>query len=275
MNVLTPYSPSQGGISPDAPQSPAQLTPSEQEASGNAARQAVGAMATSGTTFIPPHVFNHWVMNLMGRSVVRHMSLREWRLRSKQKGPDSSRPALAGNVDDAIDPVSGRSRTPEVSLVLNLLRDHSGDDQRERLEEQLKARKLNPSQRLQVYIEAAANVDSEGLSPEDAARIKQILAQSVHEIQSTNRHVIRQSIHDPDKLREAVETIAGPIEKLMAVMERELRVRRNPDSPHTTMDRIDVPYQALSLVVFGNKLAGPEHCWKFIATLRKMTKPEF
>ena len=192
-------------------------------------------------------------------------------MRSNQKGPDNARHAIGSTAEEVVAPVLGRERTAAVSLTLNLLRDGSDDDRRRHVEEALKEHKLNPSQRLDVYIEAAANVDRDSLTPDDAGRIKQDLAQAVKEIQSKNRHAIRQFIHDPEKLREAVEEIAGPIEKLMAIMQRELRNRHNPDSPHTEMDRIDVPYQALSLLTFAIKIAGPEHCWKFLAGLRRAT----
>lgn len=261
------------GISPNGPQSPVPPSSPVSEVAGKVAQQVAGTIAGAQTTFIPPQVFN--LMNLVGRGIMRNVPLLERRMRSAQKSTDKSRHAIGSAADEEVAPVSGRERPSEVSLALNLLKDDSRDDRRTHVEEELKARKLNPSQRLNVYIEAAAHVDSEGLKPDDAGRIKQSLMQSVEEIQSKNRHAIRRYIHNPEKLREAIEEIAGPLEKLAAIMQRELRNRHNPDSPHTDMDRVDVPYQALSVLAFANKIAGPEHCWKFLAGLRKATKFEY
>lgn len=133
----------------------------------------------------------------------------------------------------------------------------------------LKKRKLNPSQRLNVYIEAATNVNSEDLAPEDAQRIKQDVTQILEEIQSKNPHALRPFIHDPEKFREAAEEIVGPLEKLTAIMRREFRNRYSPDNPHTEISRVDVPYDALSVLVFSIKIAGPEDCPKFLAALHK------
>jgi hypothetical protein len=255
--------PTPGAISPAAP------VPHGADVSGQAVHQLVGSATTTGTKFTPAPVFAHWA-NLMGKTGARNMSLQERRTRSKQQGPDRSRRAKNGATDDAVDPVSGRVRAADVALALDLLRNDSGDGQRNHLEEELKTRKLDRKHRLHVYIKAAENAEQADLLPEDLHRVKQALKKLAQGIQSQNRHELRSAMHDPEKLREAIEAIAGPIEKLTEGMRRELRSYVGPDRPHTEIHRVDVPFQALSMLKFTIALAGPEGCMKALAAYRAL-----
>jgi len=275
-----------GGISPNGPISPARPASPVPEVTGQVVHQTTGAIHTTGPKLTPIPVFNHWA-NVTRNGIARYMTLRERRTRTKQRvGKEHSEDESLS--DDAIDPVAGRVRTADVSLALNLLFDKSGDDQRSRLEEELKARKLNPMQRVHVYMKAATNVEQAGLSREDAQRVKEALKKSAQDLQSQNRHELRRAMHDPEKLREAIEMIAGPLEKLTESMRRDLlavadvqrpqtqdarreaRTLAGTNRPRIAIPNIDVPAQGLWLVKLGNLLAGPQHCLKWLAVCRSL-----
>jgi hypothetical protein len=256
-----------GGISPIGKVPPVNPVSPAPQVTG-LVHQTDGTITTTGTKFTPSPDFDRWMISNLVRGAVRSLSLAERRRSFSQKRADPSRRANDGATDEAVDSVSGRGHALDVAFALNLLREDSGDDQRSLVEEELKARKLDRKDRLHVYIKAHEHAAEAGLSPEDTGRVKQALKKSQQDLQSQNRHELRQAIHDREKLREAIEAIAGPIENLKAGMRRELRFSLGQDRPHTEMHRVDVPFQALSMLKFMIEVAGPEGCKKALAAIR-------
>jgi hypothetical protein len=285
-----------GGTSPNGPLAHAHSMQPSHEVAAHAAHNTSGTTPNTETKFLPLHVAIHWV-NLIGHSVPRKTSLQEWRERSKRSGTERTRHGAAIPRHEAVVPVAGRARTADVSLVLNLLRDNSGDDQPNQVEEALKARNLNRSQRLRVYINAAENVDRAGLSLADADRVKKVLEKAVKDIQYPDRDKfepaihdpkklyqvikelfptwpeLRQAMHGPDRLSEEIEVSLEELENLKAVTPRELRsgwIR-----VHTAVDGVLPRLKPSDIVKFAYRIVGPELCAAATSAFRRIAKSRY
>jgi hypothetical protein len=219
-------------------------------------------------------------MNLAANNVPRKTSLRDRRENSKQARPEKTRRGGDRSGDDAVAPVAGRARTANGSLVLNLQRDSSNDDQRRLLEEALKRRQPNQNQRPIAYKGSGKKPGRADLSFEDAGHAVSTqgrdepgtvydpvkLREAFKELFPTWRE-LRQAIHNPEKLQGAIEATPEQLEKLKTVTARELR--NGSVRVHTAIGGVVPLLTGLDILKFGIRLVGPEACPEAVAESRR------